>query len=64
MKIDTELETRLSVEIDDSTLQTLVRMSDPALREYYRKRERSIILIIMAAILTFIGWMLYRFAVG
>jgi hypothetical protein len=64
LKIDTELEARLSAEVDDNTLQTLLRMSDPALREYYRKRERNAILIIMAAILGFIGWMLYRFAVG
>lgn len=64
LKIDAELETRLSAEIDDNTLQKLVRMSDPALREYYRKRERNIIMIIMAAILTFIGWMIYRVAVG
>lgn len=64
LKIDMELETRLSEGIDDNTLQALVRMSDPALCEYYRKRERNIILLIMAAILTFIGWMIYRFAVG
>lgn len=63
LKIDTKLETRLSAEIDDNTLQTLVKLSDPALCEYYRKREERIILIIMASLLTFIGWMIYRFAV-
>jgi hypothetical protein len=62
-KIDKELEARLSSEIDDNTLQTLERMTDPALREYYRKREQFIILIIMATIVTLIGWMFCRFAV-
>jgi hypothetical protein len=64
LKIDPQLASQLSAEIDDNTLQTLVRMSDPALREYYRKRERNIILIIMVTILMFIGWMIYRLAVG
>ncbi len=64
LEIDAQLMSRLSAEIDDNTLQALVQISDPAVREYYRKREQNIILIIMAAILTFIGWMIYRFAVG
>lgn len=63
LQIDTELETRLSEEIDDNALQTLVRMPDPVLLEVYRKRERNIILIIMTTTLTFIGWMIYRFSV-
>ena len=64
LEIDSELESQLSQEIDDDVLQTLVRMSNPAVREYYRKRERNIILIIMAIILAAIGWMIYRFVVG
>lgn len=64
LDIDTELEAQLSAEIDDNTLQNLMKMADPALREKYRKREQNLILIIMGAILTAIGWMIYRFAVG
>ena len=62
--VDAELERSISAEIDDSTLDMLATMSDPAHREYYRKRERNIICIIMAAIIGGIVWMLYRFAVG
>lgn len=64
LEIDPELESQLSHEIDDDALQPLARMSDPAVREYYRKRERNIILVTMAILLAVIGWVIYRFAVG
>ncbi len=63
-EIDPELERAAAMQVDDSMLEKLVRMSDPAHREYCRKRERNIILVIMAVMIGGIVWMLYRFAVG
>lgn len=61
--IDAELQSKLASEVDDDMIDTLVKMSDPTIREYYRKRERNIILTIMGIILAATGWMIYRFAV-
>jgi hypothetical protein len=50
--------------LNDAAIVRLVQLSNPVSREYCRRRERNIILLVMASQIGAITWMLFRFALG